>query len=197
MFIVFEGPHGCGKTTQARLLQSRFDDIGVSSVYTKEPYDSDLKTMIEKCLARESRDAGYLLLLLHAADRYIHTEFIVSMLELGKVVICDRYLLSSCVYQQMQGVPLSFIEQVNSFCRRPDITFQFRVPLSTRRERLAQGGRHRNNSFFSERNLQAEEILYEELMPIYRERGWRVVSVDGNDERDKVASRIASAVSDS
>ncbi len=37
-FIVFEGPHGSGKTTQAKLLKKYLIERRVSVVYTKEPY---------------------------------------------------------------------------------------------------------------------------------------------------------------
>ncbi|MBA7545897.1 Thymidylate kinase [subsurface metagenome] len=92
-FIVFEGPHESGKTTQAKLLKNYLDEHSISSVYTKEPYLGDLKKIIDKYSFIDDEISSYMLLYLHAADRFAHIKYIKKELENSNVVIADRYLL--------------------------------------------------------------------------------------------------------
>lgn len=91
-FIVFEGIDGSGKTTQARLLIGKLGLLGHSIIFTHEPYKNvDLKYMED--LEPEERQKLFI------EDRREHLEeIILTALELGKVVICDRYFLSSLAY---------------------------------------------------------------------------------------------------
>lgn len=70
-FIVFEGPLGTGKTTQAKLLKDYLDKHHIYSVYTKEPYLNDLKSL-DKYSFTDDEISSYMLLYLHAADRFAH-----------------------------------------------------------------------------------------------------------------------------
>lgn len=189
-FIVFEGPHGSGKTTQAKLLKKHFDNKGVPIIRSKEPYLEDLKGVIEKYSLITDEVSSYMLLYLHAADRFAHVKFIKNRLKEGYNVISDRYLFSSIVYQHIQGIPIEFIKQVNSFCITPDIVFILDVPLYERLERLKKNKRLRNNIFFEENNIRTEEKLYQHIYENYKTIWKNTFLVDGKRDMDEISNEI-------
>ena len=191
-FILFEGPHGSGKTTLAKKLESYYMSKDIPSVYTKEPYLEEIKNVIEKYLSINFVNSAYMLLYLHAADRIAHVRFIEDKLKMGYNVICDRYLISSLVYQQMQGIPLEFIEQINSFCIESDITFIIDVPLTERIDRLTKINRLRNTLFFTKENLKHEQKLYQEAYHRYKHKWKNVFLIDGQRGINDVFKEITS-----
>ncbi|MEA3229659.1 MAG: dTMP kinase [archaeon] len=191
-FIVFEGPHGSGKTTQARLLTKYFKSRNCTAIYTREPYSKDIKKMVDKF----SSDAGSsnLLLYLHAADRLMHTGFIEDKLVEGAIVICDRYVLSSCVYQQIQGIGLETIERTNAFSIEPDMTYILDVPLSERKRRLYRSKRKRDTLFLKDDSLVSEEKIYKSLLKRYKGKGQNVCLIDASGDKFAVHRNIVDAL---
>jgi dTMP kinase len=119
-FVVIEGPSGIGKTTITAMLRDELAKRGFPVVATREPSDSALGK-----LAREGTEEyrGIVLACLVAADRYHHIERdIRPALRAGHVVVCDRYVPSSLVLQQMDGVTPDFVEYLNQSAERPDLT---------------------------------------------------------------------------
>ena len=101
-FIVIEGCDGAGTTTQAQRLQARLQDAGHRAHVTCEPSKGWIGTQIRERLRGSAPDeAGYqLLALLFAADRMAHmADEMRELLDAGVHVLCDRYVLSSLVYQ--------------------------------------------------------------------------------------------------
>ncbi len=101
-FIVFEGGDGSGKSTQIRLLRSAVERSGHLAVVTREPGGTRLGEVVrELLLARSSEDMDERTeALLYAAARAQHVrEVIVPALQRGSVVLCDRFIDSSIVYQ--------------------------------------------------------------------------------------------------
>ena len=101
LFISFEGIDGVGKSTQANMLQSFIEEHGREVIRTFEPGDTELGVEIRHLLLhRKGEVAARAEALLYAADRSHHvTTKIRPALEVGKVVITDRYLDSSVAYQ--------------------------------------------------------------------------------------------------
>lgn len=99
-FIVFEGIDGSGKTTQARFIIGKLGEMGHSIIFTHEPYKNvDLKYMEELDPIERQR--------LFIEDRKEHLEeIILPALALGKVVICDRYFLSTVTYGISEGIEM-------------------------------------------------------------------------------------------
>ncbi|MEM5879243.1 MAG: dTMP kinase [Candidatus Aenigmatarchaeota archaeon] len=191
---MFEGPHGSGKTTQSKLLKNYLDKQGIPTIYTKEPYLEELKRIIDKYSFVEDEISPYMLLYLHAADRFAHVEYIKKKIEDGNVVIGDRYLLSSCVYQQIQGIPLNLIEQTNFFCVEPDITFVLIAPLSERKKRLNENNRLRGTLFFKEKNMELEEQLYRNIFDRYKFKWKNMFLIDGTADINETHKEIITLV---
>jgi len=86
-FIVFEGCHASGKTTQAKMLCEYLQSKGIKAQYTKEPYCDDLKPLIRRYSDGDLIDSPILMYLI-AADRYLHTKDITSWMQKGVIGMC-------------------------------------------------------------------------------------------------------------
>ena len=184
--IVFEGGHGSGKTTQAMALVKHLQDKGTAARYSKEPYGDDLIRIIEK-YATEHLSGSPVLMYLLAASRYLHVQDIKSWLDAGEFVVCDRYILSSLVYQQIQGMTMKEITRVNYFAIKPEMTFFLDVSLKKRMERMSSMQRNRNSYFFKEGQLVKEQELYSSLVTCWNEKKYgRIVVIDGEGDVTKI-----------
>ena len=102
MFITFEGIDGSGKSTQAKALASSLKKNGIDSILTREPGGSSGAEIIRKLLVEgdPSRWSPETEMLLFTAARRDHLEKTIEpSLQEGKIVISDRYVDSTRVYQ--------------------------------------------------------------------------------------------------
>jgi len=114
--IVFEGPDGCGKSTQAEMLARHLRKRHIRMVHTREPGGTVLAEGIRNILLdSRSQITPLSELLLYESARAQHTEEkILPALERGKVVISERYTLASLAYQGYgRGIPLSSVRTLN------------------------------------------------------------------------------------
>lgn len=178
-FIVIEGAHGSGKTTQAKLLEDYLNKKQITTVYTKEPFLKEIKALVKANTQKSDNLNSLLMVYLHAADRIIHLNYILEKLKSNYVVVTDRYFLSSCIYQQIQGLSIDFIENVNRFCIEPNITFILNVDSTNRRERLERSDRIRNSLFFDSSNFEIEDKLYRDLFQRYKRKWKKIFLING------------------
>jgi dTMP kinase len=100
VFIALEGGDGAGKSTQARLLTSWFEELGHTVVTTREPGGTDFGRAVRELVLHGDHVSARAEALLFAADRAHHVEtLILPALARGEVVITDRYVDSSVAYQ--------------------------------------------------------------------------------------------------
>ena len=130
-FIVFEGPDRCGKSTQANMLNKYLSERGLDVLITREPGGDSVSEEIRKILLDPANNVSPMAeLLLYEASRAQHTEQkIIPALEAGRIVICERYTMSSCAYQGYgRGIDMDIINKLNSIATRglkPDLTLVF------------------------------------------------------------------------
>lgn len=137
VFITFEGIEGAGKSTQAKLLARAVERCGREALLTHEPggggrVGETLRTLLKDPMIW--RDLGLAEIYLYAAARANHLEAVIlPALERGAVVICDRFLDSTRVYQgHGRGQPGNLIEKLHSLPpldRHPDLTIFLDVPV--------------------------------------------------------------------
>lgn len=128
--ITFEGSEGCGKSTQIQILVEKLKIKNRSVLLTREPGGTRLGEQIRHLLKFATAGKGMVPeaeLLLFCANRAQHyRELIQPALETGKVVICDRFLDSTTVYQGLaRGIPLHLIEAAHQITLgdfRPHLT---------------------------------------------------------------------------
>lgn len=137
VFITFEGPDGCGKTTQSVLLLKHLTRRGYKVVHTREPGGTSLAEFLRGVLLNASAEIAPLTeLLLYSAARSQHTiEKIKPALASGKVVICERYTDATVAYQGYgRGLNLKLIRQLNSIATgnlKPDLTLVLDLSVDT------------------------------------------------------------------
>ncbi len=146
LFITLEGSDGCGKSTQIALLKQYLEQRGFEVVLSREPGGCPISERIrEVILSLDSRGmSAECEALLYAASRVEHVrEVIEPALNLGKIVICDRFLDSSIAYQAFgRELGEDFIRQINEPALRratPDRTLLLTVDRAESRRRIAQG----------------------------------------------------------
>ena len=130
-FIVLEGPDRCGKSTQAKLLYNYFLARGYDVLLTREPGGTPTAERIRQIVLEPGLDVRPMAeLFLYEASRSQHTqEKILPALQAGKIVICERYTMSTCAYQGYgRGIDLQTIETLNQIATlglQPDLTLVF------------------------------------------------------------------------
>lgn len=136
LFIVLEGPDKSGKSTQARLLVDRLRSEGYPVVHTREPGGTSFAEEVRRILlSTEHAVRPVAELLLYEASRAQHTdERLRPALAAGQVVVCERYTLSTTVYQgAARGLDQRLIQTANTLATgglRPELTFVFDIPES-------------------------------------------------------------------
>lgn len=132
MFVTFEGIDGSGKSTQARFLAERLRADGLDVVLTREPGGTALGEAIRDLVLHGDHVAPWAEAALYAAARAQHVEEVIRpALDHGMVVVCDRYLDSSAVYQGIgRGLGLERVMELNLTAVGglvPDRTFLLRL----------------------------------------------------------------------
>jgi dTMP kinase len=136
LFVTFEGPEGCGKTTQGIRLRDRLVKMGLNIVATREPGGTPISDKIRE-LVLDPNILGMILeteVLLFAASRaQLVQELLLPSLYEGKIVLCDRYADSTLAYQGYgQGIPLEKLKLITEFATKsliPDVTFLLDLPV--------------------------------------------------------------------
>ncbi|GAG67076.1 unnamed protein product [marine sediment metagenome] len=123
-FIVLDGVDGSGTTTHSKLLVSFLEYQGFKVHLTREPSKSEIGILLRKFLKNKeippTTDA-----LLFAADRDLHYHNeIKKKLDEDYIVISDRYIESSIIYQSLQAdsITIEWIKKLNKFVGLPDLT---------------------------------------------------------------------------
>lgn len=101
-FISFEGPDGCGKSTQSRLLGEFLQDRNYNVVLSREPGGTPIAEEIRQVILTPTIETldPVAEILLYAAARAQHVAGLIKpALAEGKIVICDRFVHSSLAYQ--------------------------------------------------------------------------------------------------
>lgn len=198
LFVAIEGVDGAGTTTQTRAVGEALERAGHSVHRTFEPSAGPVGVLIRQALAKRLRqpDGAPLdpaaLALLFAADRLDHLSAeVVPALDQGRVVICDRYLLSSLVYQGLD-LPEQWVEEVNARARPPDVTFFLEVtPETAGRRREGRGGAE---ELFEAAALQ-EKIAGRYAAVYERRKGReRIHRVDGSLPAKDVTDQLVRAI---
>jgi dTMP kinase len=142
-FIVLDGPDGCGKTTQCKLLAQSLQEQDVMVEIYRDPGDTAIGEKIRQILLNPEHQAMSTrteLLLYMAARVQLWQEKIAPALQGGKCVILDRWLSSTCAYQGYAGeMGIENVIKIAESCLEkpwPDLTVILDVDLKTASRRL-------------------------------------------------------------
>jgi dTMP kinase len=144
IFISFEGSEGCGKSTQFAVLAERLRESGAPVVTAREPggtaIGEEIRRLLQFSRAGHQLSAESELLLFAASRAQLVREVIAPALADGKIVLCDRFLDSSAVYQGVaRGLDATSVRAINAFAvgaTMPDVTLLFDLLPEVARARL-------------------------------------------------------------
>jgi dTMP kinase len=132
LFITFEGGEGAGKSTQIKRLAETLEQRGLSVLVTREPGGSPGAEAVRHIILSGAAEPLGLQLeaVLFAAARSDHVEQVIRpAVASGKIVLCDRFMDSSRVYQGMaKGLPQDFMQALEAVTVNgmiPDLTLMF------------------------------------------------------------------------
>lgn len=135
-FITLEGSEGSGKSTQSALIVDYLKKKGKDVIALREPGGVKISEAIRNLLLDVKNDAmgkECETLLYMAARAQVVREVIAPALESGKIIICDRFLDSTIVYQGWgHGLDIGFIKTVGAFVTlgiKPDLTLLFDIEV--------------------------------------------------------------------
>ena len=175
-FICIDGPNGAGKSTIIEELSNLLRESNVDFFLTQEPTSSKLGRFIRN---EQDNLKGKVLACLIAADRYDHIEkIIIPNIKTGKVVISDRYLPSSLVYQALDGVEPAFIWSLNQDIILPNLFVLISAKWETITERLAV--RNKLTRFEDLETLQVEHSLYKSASSTLKSKGFNVLEIQND-----------------
>ncbi|MFI5380951.1 MAG: dTMP kinase [Tepidisphaerales bacterium] len=142
-FIVLDGPEGCGKSTQSKLLGERLAGAGLEPLVVRDPGTTRIGEQIRAILL----DPAHLemgmrceMLLYMAARAQMMKQIIQPALDAGKVVICDRFVSSTLAYQLGgDGLTAEEITRIGDVAIRgrwPDLTLILDMPVEQSHARI-------------------------------------------------------------
>jgi dTMP kinase len=149
-FLVLEGPEGAGKSTLAQGLVRRLREAGCEPVLVREPGGTPAAEALRRELLHADRSwtPERELLYLAAARADLVGQVIRPALEAGRLVISDRYDLSTLAYQAAgRGLPLPMVSWVNQAATgglRPDLTLILDLPPEVGAARQIASGKDRD-----------------------------------------------------
>ena len=192
LFITFEGPDGSGKTTQILELKKFLQEKGYEAVLTREPGGTAIgEKLREIVLDKNNVEMDYMTeALIYAAARSQHVAQVIKpALEKGIMVICDRFMDSSIVYQGYGRKLGDSVRIINEFAVSgcfPDITFLLKVDPSIGKGRIKEEEQDR---------LELEKIdyhtaVFNAYMDLEAKYPERIIGIDGEKSIEEIRREI-------
>lgn len=194
MFVAIDGPNGVGKTSTITALAGRLHAQGHEVSVVRQPSDSELGAFIR---GAETRYVGLSLAALVVADRIHLTDTVIRpALARGETVLTDRHVASTLALQQVDGIDLELLWELNADVLAPDLTVFLSAAPEILETRLNRRGR--SSRFEHTKDISAIECRYfASAETLLRDKGLRTLNVSTADQSiDEVASRIERALDD-
>ncbi len=180
MIISFEGGEGVGKTTQAALLKEHLEKKGRRVVSLREPGGSDLSEKIRKLFLAHPMDSMTELMLLLAARRNNIASIIMPALNAGKIVIIDRFIDSTFVYQGIAGGlgidKVRNLMEITGTLIEPDLTFLLDIDPAIAYSRFIPADR------LETRGIETQKIIRQGFIDVCGERRHYVIDAGKPEE---------------
>jgi dTMP kinase len=195
--ISFEGSEGSGKSTQIARLAAHFQKAKRDVITTREPGGTEIGEQIRNIIVHNSRGdemcAETELLLFAAARAQLVREVIAPALLRGAVVLSDRFLDSSTVYQGIgRNLAADPVNQINRFAVgnvMPDLTVVLDVPETVSLARLKQRASDLPDRMERE-NIDFYTKVREGYLVLAKSMPERFIVVDGTKGEEVIEKKI-------
>jgi len=199
--ISFEGSEGSGKSTQITRLAAHLQKLQREVVSVREPGGTEIGEQIRNIIVHNSKGdemcAQTELLLFAAARAQLVRETIAPALASGKIVLSDRFLDSSTVYQGIgRNLAPDPVQQINLFAVgnvMPDLTIVMDVPTSVSLARIHQRASDVPDRMERE-NIDFYDKVREGYLVLAKSMPERFVVIDGTKAEDVIEKKIWAAV---
>jgi dTMP kinase len=194
MFITLEGPDGCGKSTQVRLLAEHLRTLGLDVLQTREPGGTAISDQIRQVLTDLSNTPMHPrteILLFSASRAQLCHEIIRPHLQAGGTVLSDRFFDSTFAYQGYgHRLDLEALRAITVFATGglvPDITFLLDIPADEGLLRRKQhGGWNRLDAY----NLEFHERVRQGYLALAQAEPKRWLTIDGRQSVDVIQQEL-------
>ncbi|HEX3730558.1 MAG TPA: dTMP kinase [Opitutaceae bacterium] len=195
--ISFEGSEGSGKSTQIARLAAHLQKLKRDVVSVREPGGTEIGEQIRNIIVHNSKGdemcAETELLLFTAARAQLVREIIVPALQRGAIVLSDRYLDSSTVYQGFgRNLAADPVHQINRFAVgnvMPDLTLVIDVPIEVSLARIRQRATDIPDRMERE-NIDFYHKVREGYLVLAQGMPERVAVIDGAKAEDAIEKKI-------
>ena len=198
-FITFEGGEGVGKTTQIDLLKSYLLSKDYNVISTREPGGTNEGETIRKSLVSGLKDTWDPIseaLIFNALRRQHINKVIIPSLNENKIVLCDRFIDSTIVYQGFgKGVDRDLIEDLHLLTLGkiyPDLTFFLDIPAELGLKRSSHRDKKTEtlDTRFENMNLAFHERLRNGFKTLSVNNPGRIISIDAKGSSKTVTTNI-------
>ena len=203
IFITFEGGEGAGKSTQIKRLAERLQKDGFEVLQTREPGGTPGAEAVRHVILSGGAEpfGTDMEAILFAAARNDNVQNIIKpALEAGKIVLCDRFMDSSRVYQGITGdVGMDMVlemERAVTEDARPDLTLIFDLEPKLGLKRAAEVWQDDGPDRFEKEDVSQQEARRQGFLKIAAEEPDRCVVIDASKSLKEVSAAVDKAIDD-
>lgn len=196
IFITFEGGEGAGKTTAIQLLKQELEKRGQQVMVTREPGGIPIAERIREVILdvkHTEMDSRTEALLYAGARRQHLIEKVLPALQRGEIVLCDRFIDSSLVYQgYARGLGMEEVGRINAFAIQdtmPSLTFWIDIEPEAGLQRIAANRAHEINRLDQEK-LSFHQKVREGYQLLAEQNPGRIVRIDAMLPPEGIVQRI-------
>ena len=200
LFITLEGGEGAGKTTIANAVIDKLSTLGIETLYTREPGGIKIAEKIREVILDRDHtemDCRTEALLYAAARRQHLVEKVKPAMDEGRIVLCDRFVDSSIVYQGYgRGIGMDEVREINQFAIEgfiPDLTIFFDIKPEIGLARIAANDSREVNRLDLE-GLAFHELVYEGYKKQAKMNPERIVSVDATKSVETLTDEVCALI---
>jgi dTMP kinase len=216
-FLVFDGPDGCGKSTQSHLLADRLQEAGLKVVTCRDPGGTEIGDRIRSVLLDHdlsTMDVVCETLLFMASRAQLVSEVIRPAQSSGQTVVCDRFVTSTCAYQGAAGYDPQRVIELARFAIGdcwPDVTVVLDIDVEEGFARIGRkphhAGKHRKKSAreaslfdgsrpdaMEARSTDFHRRVRQLFLEVEKHYPRLVVAVDGRGDVEAVHARVLEAL---
>lgn len=196
IFITFEGGEGSGKTTIASLVEKKLTQEGYKVILTREPGGVEIAEKIRDIIVdpKNIKIDRKTEALLYAASRRQHlVEKVIPALENDYIVICDRFIDSSLVYQGLaRGIGIDEVYEMNLFATEnilPKRTLFFDIKPEDGLKRVYANKDREINRLDLEK-IDFHQKVYEGYLSLCDKYSKRIVKIDASQDIEGVFNQV-------
>ncbi len=193
LFIVIEGLDGSGKSSASQALAALLDPLSKGIVkLTYEPNNDMVGGVFIRdiLMKKHTSFTPEILPLAFATNRLDHGDRVIRpwLAKEGHIVLCDRYYLSSLVYQSSPQFPFEKVMLFNAYALKPDVIFFINVDSKVCYERMKI--RNQPEELFEANLDESRQKYFAAIKFLRNEHNENIIEIDGSGTIEEVVEQI-------